>query len=176
LLFSEPELRRVIENALDLGMPRDTMLIEEFSDTKDASGTYRKYSMHRFGKRDVFDHIYFSKDWQIKVPAIVDETTIVEELTVVQNIPLIDQVRRVFEIAAIDYGRIDYGVLDGQIQVWEINTNPMLVGRAGRVGARRPVLELIVPQFQTGLVEMLAAPVSAVRSAISMVAGPGGLI
>ena len=32
-----------------------------------------------------------------------------------------------FDLARIDYGRIDYSVVDGRIQVWEINTNPMIL-------------------------------------------------
>jgi hypothetical protein len=36
------------------------------------------------------------------------------------------QVREVFGIAGIEYGRIDYGVCGDKIQVWEINTNPDL--------------------------------------------------
>ena len=37
--------------------------------------------------------------------------------------------RRVFDLAGIDYGRIDYGVAGGVPQVWEINLNATL-GRA----------------------------------------------
>jgi hypothetical protein len=40
----------------------------------------------------------------------------------------------VFEIAGVDYGRVDYGVVDGVPQVWEINLNPTL-GHA--TGSRR---------------------------------------
>ena len=32
-----------------------------------------------------------------------------------------------FQIAGIDYGRIDYSMLDGEPQVWEINTNPTVL-------------------------------------------------
>jgi len=34
--------------------------------------------------------------------------------------------RETFALARIDFGRIDYGLLDGVPQVWEINTNPTL--------------------------------------------------
>ncbi len=34
--------------------------------------------------------------------------------------------RRVFDLAHIRFGRIDYGVLNGVPQVWEINTNPTM--------------------------------------------------
>jgi hypothetical protein len=45
-----------------------------------------------------------------------------------------------FEAAGLQYGRIDYAMKDGQIQVWEINDNPQMTsslvrywrGRLGR--------------------------------------------
>ena len=36
------------------------------------------------------------------------------------------QLREIFDLAQIEYGRIDYGMLDGKVQCWEINTNPGL--------------------------------------------------
>ena len=32
--------------------------------------------------------------------------------------------REIFRLAQIDYGRIDYGLLGDDLQVWEINTHP----------------------------------------------------
>ena len=32
--------------------------------------------------------------------------------------------RKIFDLASIEYGRADCGVVDGKIQVYEINTNP----------------------------------------------------
>ena len=40
--------------------------------------------------------------------------------------PHAEAVREVFEIARIRYGRIDYGIRDGRLQTWEINTAPVL--------------------------------------------------
>jgi hypothetical protein len=40
--------------------------------------------------------------------------------------PHAGQLRRCFELAHIDYGRIDYGLVGDSIQVWEINTNPTI--------------------------------------------------
>ena len=37
-----------------------------------------------------------------------------------------DWVRRVFGLAQIDFGRIDFGTVGGQPQAYEINTNPMM--------------------------------------------------
>jgi hypothetical protein len=34
--------------------------------------------------------------------------------------------RRVCELGGVEYGRVDYGMLDGRLQLWEINTNPTI--------------------------------------------------
>ena len=41
-----------------------------------------------------------------------------------QNNLYADQVMEVFEAGGIEYGRLDYTVLDGRVIAWEINTNP----------------------------------------------------
>jgi hypothetical protein len=33
---------------------------------------------------------------------------------------------RVFELAGVEYGRVDFGLVSGRPTVWEINTNPLV--------------------------------------------------
>src|SRR5678816_652589 len=40
------------------------------------------------------------------------------------------ELRRIFDLAGIDYGRIDYAMVGGRIETWEINLNPTI--RRGR--------------------------------------------
>ena len=40
--------------------------------------------------------------------------------------------RRVFELAGTDYGRVDYGMYNDKVQVWEINTTPQIVNNPAR--------------------------------------------
>lgn len=68
-----------------------------------------------------------------------------EEHDYVEKNPHEGRLREVFRLARIDYGRMDYGMLDGQVQVWEINTNPTI--RSGKLNprsARRSLLESFV--------------------------------
>jgi len=58
-----------------------------------------------------------------------------EELEYVQRNPHEQQLREIFAIANIDYGRIDYSMLDGKVQTWEINLNPT-IGRGLRPSSR----------------------------------------
>jgi hypothetical protein len=58
----------------------------------------------------------------------VDENLILEEAAYLHDNPHEAWVRRVFEMAHIGYGRLDYGVRDGRPQAWEINFTPVLTG------------------------------------------------
>jgi hypothetical protein len=50
------------------------------------------------------------------------------------------ELRKIFDLANIEYGRIDYSLLNGKIQVWEINTNPNITSSPMKIapgGCRR---------------------------------------
>jgi hypothetical protein len=98
-----------------------------FLDTSDDSGLFRKYSVFRVGPAIIPRHIFFSRHWMIKEAQDCGPTFIEEELSYVKTNPHSDELMKIFEMAGIRYGRIDYSLRGGRIQVWEINTNPMLV-------------------------------------------------
>ncbi len=98
----------------------------EFLDTSDSQGVFRKYSAFCIGEKIVPKHILFSKHWEVKSPDIVDQKTLAEEVGFIQKNPHQRELSKIFKLANIQYGRIDYSFLDNRIQVWEINTNPML--------------------------------------------------
>lgn len=102
-------------------------LIIEYCHTADATGVFRKYSVFRVGDRYVPRHLVFSRDWVVSMPDLLDEARIAEELAFLQTHPHESMVRQVFEIADIQYGRVDYAMLDGRMQVWEINSNPIVL-------------------------------------------------
>lgn len=102
-------------------------LVVEFCDTSDRNGTFRKYSCVLVGDQLVPRHLLFGQTWMTKwVGAVISPEQSAEERDFVDRNPHADQVRRIFALANIQYGRIDYAVLDGKVQTWEINTNPRL--------------------------------------------------
>jgi hypothetical protein len=101
-------------------------LLVEFSDTKDGEGRYRKFGAFRIGDRIIPRHVFFGREWMLKVPMLHGAEELEEEWAVVQANPHEDQLRAVFDLAGVEYGRIDYTVVDDRIRVWEINTNPMI--------------------------------------------------
>lgn len=49
------------------------------------------------------------------------------------------ELREIFDLAGINYCRIDYGMKDGHIQVWEINTNPTILKGRHLNSPREPI-------------------------------------
>lgn len=49
----------------------------------------------------------------------------------------------------VEYGRIDYALLDGAIQTWEINLNP-IIGRGSRRPSSGAIPEALQPLRQAG--------------------------
>jgi len=63
---------------------------------------------------------------------------VLEEHDYVFNNPHAIQLAEIFEIAGIDYGRIDYSIKDGRIQTWEINLNATIGRGVGPSGGKGP--------------------------------------
>ncbi len=133
-----PEVERILAN--DKRLQRDDLIGVEFCDTSAGSGTFRKYSAQRIGDAVLPRHLLFGEQWVVKRPGRLDEARLREEREFLATFPHRDAVRAAFDLARIDYGRIDYAVRGGRVQVFEINTNPVLVPSARRVaGSRRPL-------------------------------------
>lgn len=138
---------------------RPFSLITEFCDTRGEDGLYRKYSAMRVGGRILPRHVFFSKHWMIKHADLCDERLLAEELHYLAENPHANDVMAIFELAGIDYGRIDYSLCRGRIQVWEINTNPsVLTAESLLLPQRRPVAEAFAGPFREALLALEASP------------------
>ncbi|MGH9348474.1 MAG: hypothetical protein ACRD26_14535, partial [Vicinamibacterales bacterium] len=112
--------------------PEDLMIVE-YCDTSRAGGVFRKYSAFKVGAAIIPCHAFVSSQWCLKAAQNEPtESTLRDEMAFVEGNPHEGWLRKVFAIAGIDYGRVDYGVLDGVPQVWEINLNPIIGSGTGR--------------------------------------------
>src|SRR5579862_4738847 len=109
------------------GTDPDDLLITEFCETRGSDGLYRKYSVYLVGDELFAKHIHFSRNWMLKNPDLATAETLEEERTYMEDIPDKAELRRIFDLAHVQYGRVDYAYRCGKIQVWEINTNPVLL-------------------------------------------------
>ncbi len=129
LLHSDRRVRQDLLSARLRGYALDDLLVVEFCDTS-VDGWFRKYSAFKVGDRVLGRHAQVSRHWMVKSDTgeRTDATATLEASYIDEN-PHVDQLAPLFEMANIQYGRMDYGMLGDRIQVWEINTTPTL-GRA----------------------------------------------
>ena len=137
-LLDSPRAVRSALRALRLRGHRTRELIQvEFQDTSDNEGRFRKYSAFRLGDRIIRTHMMIGSSWSVKS----DSNKASVESAMEEREYLCGQMheswlRAVFDLAQIEWGRVDYGVLNGRPQAWEINMNPTIGRRLG-AGPRR---------------------------------------
>jgi hypothetical protein len=132
LIADRHELEGAIETLIAAGHPEHHLIITEYAAEPIRPNLYRKYQMFRIGER-VFPSFCFHNDtWAIKAgnPGIVGQELYEEENSILRQNPYGELVRRAFEVAQISYGRADFGIVGGKVQIYEINTNPH-IGHGG---------------------------------------------
>ena len=134
------ERSELIENAEDLAaeIPKYLRLrrykrgygsvIVGFVSSKDAQGRALKYSAFRVGDHIIPRHRFLGRTWFVRGPDYLNEETAGAERDWQAAFAETDQARRIFDIAGIDYGRLDFAIIDGRVQAFEINTNPQTIG------------------------------------------------
>jgi hypothetical protein len=127
LLYDADDVRTVLLKMVMDGFKLSELLIVEFCDTSDDEGVYRKYAAFRIGEVILPRHVLFSHNWMLKDLDLLDACQRAEIHEYCRNNPHESEIRAAFETAKIDYGRIDYAYKDGRMQVWEINTNPIVM-------------------------------------------------
>jgi len=139
LLRSPDELERAIEALVASGANREDKLIVEYREVVDSRGLYHRYGAYIIGGRISAGNLLFNRDWVVKRSGrelLHGEFRAAEEQYVATN-PHEVILRPIFALARIDYGRMDYAMVDGRIQVFEINTNPTA-----------PTIEVLLPALR----------------------------
>lgn len=165
LIFDQRTLERELARRALLGGLQQ-LLVVEFCDTSDANGLYRKYSAFVVGDEIIPRHVVFDRAWAQKTPQLLDEAKLAEELAFLESNPHADALRGLARLAGVDWGRFDYGVLDGRIQVWEINTNPIvMMAPSAYAAGHRPAQEWFAARIGHALETLDRGHTSAYRYA-----------
>jgi hypothetical protein len=107
------------------GIPLAGRIAVDFAAERSADGLYRKYGVFNVGGRLIPQHVMQSESWSVKSRrSRLTESAAAEELAFVLENPHADTLARVFALAGIDFGRVDYGLVNGRPQIYEINTQP----------------------------------------------------
>ncbi|MDJ0521686.1 MAG: hypothetical protein QNJ90_06375 [Planctomycetota bacterium] len=177
MLSSRDEIEEAAAKLERRGKSRKALIVVEFQDTVDEKGQYRKYGAFCVAGRIVPRHLFFGHRWSVKGPANCKDEQFDEEEAWMRDNPHEAELQEIFSLAGVDYGRIDYALVDGRICVWEINTNPMIAipedATTGRPGALNALFherfrealhaidmqsteEITLPPMRVGLGERLA--------------------
>jgi hypothetical protein len=158
LLRTREELEMVVEALERQGEVRDRLMVVEFCDTADADGIYRKYGAWVVGDQVFANSVMFSRSWLQKHRDLDEPELLQEERRYVEENPHEDALREIFGLARIDYGRMDYGLLHGKIQVWEINTYPTVAAPpARRTVERQPIRAHFARRLASALERLTAS-------------------
>ena len=127
-IATQEALEEWVEHARAGGKLSPSPIVTEFVDTSDSEGRFRKYGAFRIGDSIVAAHMHVGDDWSVKIGnSAPDPGLLEEEWEYARSNPHGDQIMRAFRMAGTEYGRMDYGLKDGRIQVFEINTCPTLL-------------------------------------------------
>jgi len=158
LLNSHQELLDALSEARGHAIPDEDLLIVEYCNTATDSGIFRKYGAFCVAGQIIPRHILLGGTWVMKYPEHVDAASVAEEREYLTENPHRAQLEEIFNLARIEYGRIDYSLLNGKTVTWEINTNPTISVSPDTLSPLRlPLQPLFMDPFTRAL-ETLQVP------------------
>jgi hypothetical protein len=157
LLWDAGEVDAALEKLRARGGDPSDWLVVGFADCADDAGYYRKYGAFWVDGVLLPRHVFFSRHWVQKWADLRGGGWAEEELAYVRGCPHAELLRPIFELARIDYGRIDYSLGKDGLQVWEINTNPIILDAFDRDDSTRlPVHEHFAAEWSRAFAELCA--------------------
>ncbi len=128
LIFNLSDLQREVSRAITQGLPVCNLMIVEYCAQPLRPDFFCKLAAFRIGDRLVRTLSVHDSSWAAKYGKsdITEEAFYQEELDDMKG-DLEDSVlHQAFEQAHLEYGRVDYTIVDGATQVYEINSNPTI--------------------------------------------------
>ena len=157
LLHNREDLASALKNARAAGISPRGLLIVGYAGEAFDGPWFRKFNTFCVGKEVFAHHMVVEDSWVVKFGKqgmkLPEEYKVIEQNFVKENWSA-DVLRRVFEIAGIEYGRADWGIVGGKLQVYEINTNPQISADAG---SSNPIRRATLAMATKRLCESLAA-------------------
>lgn len=167
LLHNRWQLAQALAKALVSGYRLRDLIIVEYCDTADRSGIFRQYCATIAGDRIMPQVLVHNLNWITKWQGrLVDADKAQEQLDYVKGNPHAEWLRETFALAKIGYGRIDYGLKGGVPQVWEINTNPTIVRRAGTSSTMSEEQRVLLEPVRQDFIRQLRAALAELDSAV----------
>ncbi len=128
LLTDEAEARAALDAAVAEGHPLADLIFIEYCAAPEENDIFIKYSAYRIGDAIVPSISTMSLGWVAKIGdrACGKQDQYDQDYARIEDYPYTDQVMAIFEAVGLEYGRIDFGIVEGNIETYEINTNPWM--------------------------------------------------
>ena len=128
LISDQEMLERAIKALIEIGYPNSELMIVEYAAEPIRPGIFRKLSVFRVADCYLPHVCVHDVSWIIKAgrAGIATVELYDEELEILRSNRYAECMKRVFELARIDFGRVDFSFVDGQPCIYEINTNPTI--------------------------------------------------
>lgn len=134
----------------------DLVFVEYCAEPVAETGRFQKHAGLLVGDRIIRANTVNDMTWKAKVgtPGLASDAQYAAERAEFHDWPHRDFVARVFEVAGMDFGRVDFGLVGGRPQAYEVNTNPTLDMPLDHVNAdRRATLAL----YRAAILDAFAA-------------------
>lgn len=139
-IIDNPEsFKKTVNKLENHGFKKESLLVVEYLNTSDETGLFRKYSVQRFGDKIIPRYLSLDYHWVVKENSelpkgreLYTDERLQEEVQFMKENPHEEKLLKIFDIAGIEFGRIDYSLLNSKIQTWEINTLPTFGSYPGR--------------------------------------------
>lgn len=144
LLHNDAEFDAALADMAAKGVPLKRRIAVEYRAEVSSDGYFRKFGAVRIGGQVFLQHILRNSDWYVKHGMVArDEAADRDFITLFDNFgEHAAHLDKVFALAGIDFGRVDYAIVNGRFEVYEINTNPTISGsglpQPGKKRIRRP--------------------------------------
>ena len=128
VLEDQAALDAALEDLRRTFVPLRGVLVIECCSARYNDTLWCKWSAFRVADRISVDHIGVEDHWFVKhgVWQLLTDAVVADEHDAVQANRLAADLMKAFEIGGIEFGRADYGVIDGRPVIYEINTNPSI--------------------------------------------------
>lgn len=129
LLHDEDAANTALRKAIDSGFPlRDLIFVEYAAEPQPDTGSFQKHAAFRVGPHIVRANTVNDADWVAKngSEGVASAAQYLAERAEMDNYPHRDYVMQVFKLAKLEFGRLDFGIIAGRPQCYEINTNPAM--------------------------------------------------
>ena len=126
LLTTPTEAEDALKQAIEDGFGIQNLMFVEYCAEPILGGVFRKLAAFRIGGTIQMTLAVHERHWQAKYgeAGVASADLYQADYDSIDTNPYNDVLERAFDTANIDYGRVDFAIVDGAPQIYEINTNP----------------------------------------------------